>query len=177
MTNHDSPGRLALVPLSYLRHREVVDARDRSAPLLDLAVDLRDGDYPKVGRLLIGLRKAPRELAASRLRLSESGLDLRIDDLATAAPVAVEKRPRDILLIHDLLDSLIIDLQRRGAEGGAQVDPGRGEGSARRDTLTSAPPTAGAAPLPPKVPSTARSDCGKESGRRRRAGDVTAWEN
>lgn len=114
MTNHDSPGRLALVPLSYLRHRKVVDARGRSAPLLDMAVDPRDGEYPKVGRLVVGRRNAPRELAVSRLGLLAPGLDLRIDDL-TAAPMAADKRPHEFLLIHDLLDSLIIDLQRRGA--------------------------------------------------------------
>jgi CBS domain-containing protein len=114
MTSHDSPGRPALVPLSYLRHRKVVDARGRSAPLLDLAVDPRDGEYPKVGWLVVGGRNALRELAASRLGLLAPGLDLRIDDL-TAAPMAADKRPHEFLLIHDLLDSLIIDLQRRGA--------------------------------------------------------------
>jgi hypothetical protein len=68
------------------------------------------------------------------------------------------------------------------AEGGAQADPRRGERLARRDTLTSAPPTAGAAPLPPKVPSTARGDCGKESGppgssRRRQLGKTDGGES
>ncbi len=115
MTDHDSPGQRSLVSLAHLRHGEVVDARGRSAPLLDLAVDLREGDYPKVGRLLVGRRNAPRELAAPEVRLSESGCDLRIDDLAAPPPAAAADGPHGALLIHDLLDSLVIDLQRRGA--------------------------------------------------------------
>ena len=92
----------------------MVDARGHRAPLLDLAVDLRDGDYPKVERVLVGHPNAPRELAASELRLSASGRDLKVEGLATVAPTSAEDGRHELLLIHDLLDTLIIDLGRRG---------------------------------------------------------------
>ena len=114
MTTDESPDRPVLVPLSHLKHREVVDERGRRVSLLDLAVDPRDGEYPKISRVLVGHRNAPRELAASELRLSESGRDLRIDDLAPAAPPSAKAGVQEILLLHDLVDALIIDLERRG---------------------------------------------------------------
>jgi magnesium transporter len=114
MTTRESPDFPALVPLSHLRHRQVVDAKGRRAPLLDLGVDLREGDYPTVKRLLVGRPNAPHELPTSKLRLTELGRDLRIDDLATMAPAWTEHGLHEVLLIHDLLDALVIDLERRG---------------------------------------------------------------
>src|SRR4029434_949277 len=104
MTTSESRGSPALVPLSHLRHRDVVDARGRRASLLDLAVDLRDGDCPKVERVLVGRPNAPHELPASELRLSESRRDLQIEGLATAAPASAGDGRYELLLIHGLLD-------------------------------------------------------------------------
>jgi hypothetical protein len=41
-----------MLTLSHVRHLGVVGARGRRASLVDLAVDLRGGDYPEVTRLL-----------------------------------------------------------------------------------------------------------------------------
>ena len=114
MTTDESPDGRALVPFSHLKHREVVDEHGRRVSLLDLAVDVRDGEYPKISRVLVGRGNAARELPASDLRLSESGRDLRIDDLAPAAPSSAKGGVHEILLLHDLVDALIIDLERRG---------------------------------------------------------------
>ena len=92
-----------------------MDERGRRVSLLDLAVDVRDGEIPEdqsgAGR--------PPERAARAAGVGapavESGRDLRIDDLAPAAPSSAKDGVHEILLLNDLVDALIIDLERRGA--------------------------------------------------------------
>jgi magnesium transporter len=112
MTTHDPAELRALLPLSLLRHVEVVDAHGQRAPLRDLAVDIQR-DYPTVTGLVVGDGAAVTG-AADGFRLSESGRELHIHDLTPPPPSLAAHEDQEVLLVHDVLDSLVIDLEQRG---------------------------------------------------------------
>jgi magnesium transporter len=112
MTTRDAAEPRALLPLSFLRHVEVVDARGRRAQLGDLAVNLQR-DYPTVTGLVVGDGAAVTRPSGG-LRLSESGRELHIHELAAAPISPPAHEDQEVLLVHDVLDSLVVDLGQRG---------------------------------------------------------------
>jgi magnesium transporter len=113
MTTDRAHGLRALLPLSFLRHLEIVDAHGRRAPLRDLAIDL-EHDYPAVMRLVVSNGDAARETAADGLHIAGSGRELRVHDLTVAPSSLAARDVKEVLLINDVLDSLVIDLKWRG---------------------------------------------------------------
>jgi magnesium transporter len=112
MTTRDLAEVRALLPLSFLRHVEVVDAHDHRAPLGDLAIDIQR-DYPVVMGVVVGDGPAVTTRSGG-FRLSESGRELHIDDLASARESPAPHEDQEVLLVRDVLDSLVIDLEQRG---------------------------------------------------------------
>jgi CBS domain-containing protein len=113
MTTYRARGPRTLLPLSFLRHLEIVDAHGHRAPLRDLAIDLH-GDYPAVMRLLVSNGGAARETAADGLHIAGSGRELRVHDLTVAPSSLAARDANEVLLINDVLDTLVIDLKGRG---------------------------------------------------------------
>lgn len=103
--------------LSGLRRFTLVDAKGRSAPLLDVAVALLDGDYPPVTRLLFqSPDKQPKFLPWSAVESMDTGArQIKVTDFDEVDAVTTGSLRKELLLGRDVLDALIIDLQNRRA--------------------------------------------------------------
>jgi CBS domain-containing protein len=103
-----------MVMLSDFLRFHLRDRQARSAGIADVAVDLAAGDYPRVSRLLVRFG-GPRKLVA--LPWSDVGpIDWRrrrvqVDDLQAASEE--DPRRRVVLARRDILDALIVDVDRR----------------------------------------------------------------
>jgi len=106
-----------MIMLSRLRSFSLVAARGESAPLLDVAVALLDGDYPPVTRLLFQLPdKQSRFLPWSMVEsIDERAGQINVTDLSEVETVTTGALRQELLLGRDVLDALIIDLQNRRA--------------------------------------------------------------
>src|SRR5438270_6239220 len=110
---HRSPH--AMVMLSELLRRGLVDQRGHRVRLLDLAVDLSAGDYPPVTRLFFaGPRGRQMELPWAAVVSSDmrSGR-LRVADLADGRAAPPETLKRTVLLRRDVRDALLLELAQR----------------------------------------------------------------
>jgi magnesium transporter len=100
--------------LSTLGGFELDPALGRGVRLDDLAIDLLDGDYPPVTRLVF--RDTNHRLVAlSWDAIVEFDLQhrrLRVTDFEAALPEEATIK-RDVLLRRDILDALVLDLQNR----------------------------------------------------------------
>lgn len=103
--------------LSGLRRFTLVDAKGRSAPLLDVAVALLDGDYPPVTRLLFQTPdKQSKFLPWSAVESIDMGRrQIKVTDFDEVDAVTTGSLRKELLLGRDVLDALIIDLQNRRA--------------------------------------------------------------
>ncbi len=106
-----------MIMLSGLRRFTLVDAKGRSAPLLDVAVALLDGDYPPVTRLLFqSPDKQPKFLPWSAVESMDTGArQIKVTDFDEVDAVTTGSLRKELLLGRDVLDALIIDLQNRRA--------------------------------------------------------------
>jgi CBS domain-containing protein len=105
-----------LLTLSELQQFNLVDKQGDSARLNDLAVDLLQGDYPPVTRLIF--RDAKRLAKAitwdSVVEIDRQGREIKIDSFRAA--VDADSAPKqEVLLRYDVLDALILDLENRRA--------------------------------------------------------------
>jgi CBS domain-containing protein len=101
--------------LSQLRDFALVDRSQRHAKVADVAVALLEGDYPPVTHLFV---QANHKQCLALPWESVQAIDWRaqrmtIADLAAGHAVSPESLPRTVLLQHDILDALIIDVQHR----------------------------------------------------------------
>jgi magnesium transporter len=105
-----------LVPFSTLRRFEVVDESGQGARFVDCAVDLLDGDYPPVTRVLVrGSDGSVRAVPGSAVRGVDVGARaLHVEDLGAAVDVDLDD-PTLVLLGRDILDALVLDLENRRA--------------------------------------------------------------
>lgn len=106
-----------MVMLSRLLRHRVTAAGDRQASLLDLVVDLSTGDYPTVTRLIVrGPDGQERELPWSEVKAADwSDGHLQVTDLEAARPVDPEQFFSAVLLKRDVMDALVLDLERQSA--------------------------------------------------------------
>jgi CBS domain-containing protein len=103
--------------LSRLRRFNVVDKHKSRAKLIDLAVDILEGDYPPVTRLFF--HNADKELISlpwgSVEEIDWRAREIKVADLNDSQPASAQPSREDVLLNRDILDALILDLQNRGA--------------------------------------------------------------
>jgi magnesium transporter len=103
--------------LSNLLRFRLVDEKNRSAPLEDLAVAHLDGDYPPVTRLLFRASKRERKSVAWKDVHAIEWRERRIlvADLESGSPVSSAPLKEEALLRADVLDALVLELQNRRA--------------------------------------------------------------
>src|SRR5262245_6729672 len=106
-----------MVMLSHLRYFALVDACQRHAQVADLAVALLEGDYPPVTHLFFYTHD--KQLLALPWEAVRT-VDWRAGQIITADLAAGQKTSPEslrhtVLLGHDVLDALILDLQNRRA--------------------------------------------------------------
>lgn len=104
-----------MIMLSRLRRFTLVDGSGRSAPLLDVAVALLDGDYPPVTRLLFQTKdKQSKFLPWSAVEsIDKRARQINVTDLNELESVTTGSLRKELLLGRDVIDALVIDLQNR----------------------------------------------------------------
>ena len=103
-----------MVMLSALRHFHLVDGYQRRVRLLDLAVALRDADYPPVTQLFFRQDAEHRSLPWDAIQsIDWRARQIQVADLEAGLAVSPESPKVGVLLQRDILDALIIDLQNR----------------------------------------------------------------
>lgn len=121
------------VMLSNLLRFRLVDEKNRSAPLADLAVSHLEGDYPNVTRLLFpGANRERKSLPWNKVRSIEWRKRLiHVRDLEASFPVSSAPLKEEALLRADMLDALVLDLQNRRATRANDLCLEEEEGSLR----------------------------------------------
>ena len=100
--------------LTDLAGRAVVDQAGRRGRLTDLAVDLFGGAYPPVVLLLVERRRpGPSCHLVPWDEVLEVGDPVRVTDLDAAPPRSEEGLDGCDLLKRDVLDALVLDLDRQ----------------------------------------------------------------
>lgn len=99
--------------LSELLRFNVVDGQDRRVRLDDLALAVLDDDYPPVTGIRFQRDGTKRGLDWDAVKQIGPGRRFVVDDLDAAPEVNDEAAGGDVLLRHDILDALIIDLLNR----------------------------------------------------------------
>ncbi len=105
-----------MVMLSELKRFEITDDNGRREKLADLGVALLDSDYPPVNYLFY-------KSDANFMRLSWDAVQsvdwknkqIKVSDLTQAEKASLELNKNYVLLIHEMLDALLLDLQNRRA--------------------------------------------------------------
>jgi magnesium transporter len=100
--------------LSEMIRFDVVDDGKRRARLADLAVDLSEGEYPPVTHLLWqNPQKQILHLPWSAVQSVQwRNRRIRVPDLDAATPLPASAERELVLLAEDVLDALVLDLQR-----------------------------------------------------------------
>ena len=105
-----------MVMLSELRQFEVVDDSGRREKLADLEVALLEADYPPVTHLFFFTNNKLHHLEWSTVRTFERGRKhITVADLSLATETSYQELSGNVLLKHDILDALIIDLLNRSS--------------------------------------------------------------
>ena len=104
-----------MVMLSELRLHRVVDQHGHRARLVDLAVDLSSGDYPRVTRLLFnGTRNRPIQVEwDAQVSVDWKRRRVRIPDIAGGRGAPAESLRSTVLLRRDVLDAMLLELAHR----------------------------------------------------------------
>ena len=106
-----------MVMFSKIIKSTLIDEKGNRAMLSDLVIELEGNDYPPVTDLIF------RDARRQTVRLSwdaVTALDfdnkqIKVNDLNAAEPVTDEAMTSDVLLHRDVLDALILNLERRHA--------------------------------------------------------------
>ena len=106
-----------MVMLSHLLRCQLVDEQGAQATLLDLSVDLLNGDYPPVTRFyFLNSQKERRSLPADTLRsIDWRNCRMLVSSFEGSVPESAESLAKQVLLKAGILDALILDLQNRRA--------------------------------------------------------------
>lgn len=109
--------KLKMLMMSEIRHFRLVDDGNRTTRIADLSVDLLGDEYPPVkqvffkneeGKLVNLPWQEVVEIEPKRKRI-------RVSDLNKARELSEVDAAREVLLMRDVLDALILDLQNRRA--------------------------------------------------------------
>lgn len=100
--------------LSKLRRFNLVDSKERRARLSDMAVELLEGDYPPVTHLFFYNENQLMSLRWEEVESMEArSQEIKIRDFDAAQKVSADALEKYVLLGHDILDALVLDLQNR----------------------------------------------------------------
>lgn len=100
--------------LSMLQHAFIVDAQQCRTKLYDVVVDMTVGDYPPVTHLIFWADQHYSLLPWSAVqRFIASPAQFVVADLQAAPPLETPVLERLVLLKRDVLDALVVDVQRR----------------------------------------------------------------
>ncbi len=103
-----------MITLSEFSQFEVTDEKGDCAKLADLSVALLDGDYPPVTNLFYEtggkFMKLPCETVEN---IDLKNRKIKVSDLGAAKEVSVEAKNEYVLLNHEILDALLLDLENR----------------------------------------------------------------
>ena len=103
-----------MVMLSKLLSFEVTDKNDNRARLADLSVSLLDGDYPFVTNLFYEsdekFMKLPWKAVES---IDWKRKKIKVSDFSDSVEVTLEGKNNYVLLKHEILDALLLDLENR----------------------------------------------------------------
>ena len=103
-----------MVMLSELFRFEVTDAKGDCAKLADLSVALLDGDYPPVNNLFYQTGEKFMKLSWETVETIDlKNRKIKVYDLAAAEEVSSEAKNNYVLLQHEILDALLLDLENR----------------------------------------------------------------
>lgn len=106
-----------MIMLSGLEKFKLVDGRQQQARLIDFAVSLHDGDYPPVTKLIY--KNSKREKLSLAWDAVESidwnARKIIVQNFEAGAKVESEELDKEVLLIRDIRDSMVLDLQNRRA--------------------------------------------------------------
>ncbi|HEX8921454.1 MAG TPA: CBS domain-containing protein [Pyrinomonadaceae bacterium] len=106
-----------MVMLSKLRRFILIDSRGRQARLQDFSVALLDGDYPPVTHLFF-LNENKQQVRLPWEAVENIDWDaclIKVADIDQAQVATPDSPKEDVLIHHDILDALILDLQNRRA--------------------------------------------------------------
>src|SRR5688572_6903564 len=106
-----------MVMLSQLLRCNLFDSQGGHAKLIDLSVDVLDGDYPPVtGFYFLDSRKEKRFVAAASVQeIDRRRCRIKVSSLREGVPEASDSIAQKVLLKVNILDALILDLQNRRA--------------------------------------------------------------
>ena len=104
-----------MVMLSQLLRCQLVDPKGEHAALLDLSVDLLNGDYPPVTHLyFLDPKKQRRSLPATALQTVDwRNCQINVSGFQDSVRESADSVQQRVLLKADVLDALILDLQNR----------------------------------------------------------------
>lgn len=103
-----------MIMLSQLNQFHVVDETGKSAKLVDLALALLEEDYPPVTQLFVEQEKKIYRLDWEAVQFYDARKRrLMVKNLSEAVESPYESINGDVLVNHDILDALVIDLQNR----------------------------------------------------------------
>lgn len=102
--------------LSELKRFKIIDDGGRREKLVDLGVALLDSDYPPVNYLFyksdVNFMRLPWGAVQS---VNWKNKQIKVSDLTRAKEVSLELSKSYVLLNHEILDALLLDLQNRRA--------------------------------------------------------------
>lgn len=103
-----------MVMFSKFRRFEIMDENNRRAKFSDLSVALLEGDYPPVTNLFYQSDKKFMKLDWREVKeIDWKKREIKVSDLNAAEEVSLERKKEYVLLQHEILDALILDLQNR----------------------------------------------------------------
>lgn len=104
----------AKVMLSKLSHFDIVDEKGSSARLADLSVALLDSDYPPVTNLFYETDKKFMKLSWETVESVDwKNRKIKVSNLGEAEEVSTVAKNNYVLLRHEILDALLLDLENR----------------------------------------------------------------
>lgn len=103
-----------MVMLSKLFRFDIVDAENRRAKLADLSVALLDSDYPPVANIFYKTENKFMKLSWEAVEsINWKEKEFKVTDLNIAEEVSLEAKNNYVLLKHEILDALLLDLENR----------------------------------------------------------------
>ena len=102
--------------LSKLKRFEITDDKGRREKLVDLGAALLDSDYPPVNYIFYKSDSKFMRLSWDTVQsVNWKKKQIKVSDLTEAEEASLELNKNYVLLFHEILDALLLDLQNRRA--------------------------------------------------------------